>query len=108
MLKRQFRLRAKGKIHFETTVVSPFFLLRIKHNGRQYNRYGFTISKRVDKKAVVRNRIKRIMSTCIQEIKSLQTGFDVLFTVKAEARNVSHAMLCDSVKQAFQKGELLE
>lgn len=45
--------------------------------------FGFIISTKISKKAVVRNRIKRVMADVVRfNLNSLKNGFDVLFLIK--------------------------
>jgi len=47
------------------------------------SRFGFIISTKISKLAVVRNKIKRIMSEVIRKnLKKLKSGYDVLFLIK--------------------------
>lgn len=47
------------------------------------SRFGFIISTKISKLAVVRNKIKRIMSEVIRKnLKKIKNGYDVLFLIK--------------------------
>lgn len=67
----------KGK-SFKTSLL----VLKIIENGLNENRFGFIISKKVSKKAVVRNKIKRKLTEMLKEnIKPKTKGKDVIFIV---------------------------
>jgi ribonuclease P protein component len=45
--------------------------------------FGFIISTKISKKAVVRNRIKRIMADAVRiNLDKIKNGYDVLFLIK--------------------------
>jgi ribonuclease P protein component len=48
-------------------IQSPFFGLKIIKNGDE-KKFGFVISKKISKKAVVRNKIKRLLAEVVRKI----------------------------------------
>jgi len=59
-----------------------------KDNGPSH--FGFIISTKISKKAVVRNRIKRIMSEVIRRnLDKLKKEYDVLFLIKHQAAKIT-------------------
>lgn len=85
MFAKKFRLSSNRKIFALKTIPTPLFILRIAKNNLFYNRYGFVVSKKVDKRAVVRNRLRRQFRSLLEE-KNLQLpqGFDFLFSLRKE------------------------
>lgn len=46
-------------------------------------RFGFVISKKIDKRATVRNRIKRLLRQAVRErLEKIPNGFDIVFVVR--------------------------
>jgi ribonuclease P protein component len=91
MLNSKYRL--KKKINFARIEIdgamhqSKSFGMGIydRKDGEE-SRFGFIISTKISKKAVVRNRIKRIMSEVIRiNLNKLKNGYDVLFLIKHQA-----------------------
>lgn len=88
MLASKYRLKKKinfARIEIDGRMVqSKSFGIGIydrKDEGE--SRFGFIISTKISKKAVVRNKIKRTMSETIRKnIDKLKKGHDVLFLVK--------------------------
>lgn len=85
-LKKTYRLNIQD---FKTADASarslktPCFVFRDAPNGFSYNRYGVSISKRVDKTAVGRNRAKRRIQTILQQLNArIKPGYDMLFIVR--------------------------
>lgn len=88
MLKKEFRLRKQKD--FENVFQKGFYFandflsLKITKNDLPISRFGFIVSKKVSKKAVQRNRIKRLLRESIRlKQKDLQTSFDAIFIVRA-------------------------
>lgn len=109
MLKRKYRLDSKSKVKFGKPFSTPFFVIKTSKNSLQYNRFKFVISKKVDKRAVVRNKIKRMLNSCIENIfKDIKNGFDIMFLVRKEILNLSQNEICYNIKEAFAKKDLLK
>lgn len=109
MLKKEFRLNRQEKLIFTNSINSPFFTLKTVKSNRVHNRYGFVISKKIDKRAVVRNRIKRVFRTCIERsLKDIKPGFDMLFIIKKSISSIPERDYCPGIKNAFEKGQLLK
>lgn len=82
MLKRKFRL---PKIYFkgERQTRSSLFDLKIAKNGKDLSRFAFVVSKRIDKKAIVRNQVKRKFREFIERnLNQISRGYDFLFILR--------------------------
>ncbi|MBU4016049.1 ribonuclease P protein component, partial [Patescibacteria group bacterium] len=80
MLKRKHRLPVRAKITRSSSHKSRTFRLIIYKNNNPFSRFGFVIGKKIDKRAVVRNRTKRVMRSCIEEmLPKIENGYDMLF-----------------------------
>ena len=84
------RYRLKGKVNFARAEIDgklfqskSFGLEVFERKDNDPSRFGFIISTRISKKAVIRNKIKRIISSLLsQKIKSIREGLDVVFLIK--------------------------
>ena len=86
MLQRSFRLPASTRLLRPKTTFTPYFAVKIAPNDFGFNRYGFVVSKKIDKRAVYRNRLKRRFRAGVELIqKEVPQGYDVLFILKKEA-----------------------
>lgn len=83
MFKKENRL-PKGQNFKNSRILStPFFNVRIAQNNSLINRYGFIVSKKIDKRAVIRNKTKRRLRAQIEKIKNqIKNGYDFLFVAK--------------------------
>ena len=109
MLKRVYRLGKRIKLTKGKIYNGQFFTLRIAKNGLLYNRYAFIVSKKVDKRAVVRNRTKRKLRSCIEKVfNKIKTGYDLIFFIKKTAVSQVSETLCLEVSAALKKEGLLK
>lgn len=112
MLKKHFRLTkqkdfenvfGKGK-YFSEDLLS----LKVVKNGSDNSRFGFIVSNKISKKAVVRNRIKRLLRESVRLLyKSIKPGFDVVFISKNKAVGKSFKETGFCVEKLLRKSGLL-
>lgn len=82
MLRRKNRLSARVRLKATQLIRTPLFTLRVSQSGLDYNRYGFVVSKKVNKRAVKRNVIKRQFRAGVEQIEtSIKKGNDFLFVI---------------------------
>ena len=93
----------KGRSSYDSIVG-----VKIIKNNLQINRFGIIVGRKVSKKAVERNRIKRQIRAIIrQKIELMKIGSDVLLIITPEALTVSFRDLEKSVYLNFKKLEIL-
>ena len=88
MLKKEFRLRKQKDFEnvFDKGVYFSwkYLMLKAVENNLPFSRFGFVVSKKVSKKAVERNRAKRLMSESIRLSQGkIKSGFDIIFVSRA-------------------------
>ena len=84
----------------ENRLTDDYDFRRVKRLGKSYHcplfkfsfaprktegssRFGFVISKKIDKRAVVRNRIKRLLREAVRSnLEKIPNGFDIVFVVR--------------------------
>jgi ribonuclease P protein component len=109
MLKKQNRL---GKITRKTSdefFTSPLFNIRVSDNGGATTKFGFVVSKKIDKRAVVRNRLKRQLSSATEKVlKNIVKGKNVVVIPKKEHREYQEKELSESLQDIFRKAKILQ
>jgi ribonuclease P protein component len=71
-------------------------------------RFGISISQKVSKKAVVRNRIKRQLKAAIRELlPQIKQGWKVVIVVKAEATECKYEHFLRELKQLLTNTKLI-
>jgi ribonuclease P protein component len=81
-------LRREGK-----RVSSRFFLTQYRLSENGESRLGMAVSRRVSKRAVVRNRIRRVVRESFRLFRQKLPGCDVLLVARAEAAAQSRSGL---------------
>jgi len=109
MLKAANRLRAQGDFarayQGGKTRHGEFVMVRARANHKPVNRYGIVVSKKVSKRAVARNRIKRrIMAIVRTELPlSASSGADLIIVVRPNAPTSSHNALQQDIIRVVQQ-----
>jgi len=83
MLKKQNRLSEITKTRENKLFTSPLFNIRISNSKEDQPRFAFIVSKKIDKRAVIRNQTRRVLSSAVGEIISeLEMGKDIVVISK--------------------------
>ena len=101
--RRVFR---RGK-RYET----PLFRVYIgeqKESLSSGSRFGVIVSKKVSKKAVDRNRIKRVIRAAIKEyIEKTKGNFDIIIVVIRKPERVDFSGIVNTLFKIFKKAKLI-
>jgi ribonuclease P protein component len=94
MLKKENRISKKKDFDRAFKAGQSFYGkiigLKVVVNDLKYSRFGIIISAKVSKKAVERNRIRRIIREEIKElIQKINSGKDFVFIIKSEAKKLN-------------------
>ena len=92
---------------------SPFFSLYVLEEKKQLlnkpSRFGFVVSTKVSKRAVPRNRIKRILRDEVEKVLAkIRRGTSAAFWVRKAALDADSQTVRKSVQKALQDSSLLE
>jgi ribonuclease P protein component len=72
------------------------------------SRIGISISKKVSKKAVVRNRIKRQIRAILRQLlPRLKSGWDIVIGVRSQAVECDYQQFLQELEQLLAKAEVL-
>ncbi len=74
----------------------PLIVLRAAPNELPYSRFGFVVSKRVSKLAVIRNRVRRRMKETVRRL-SWPDGWDLLIIARGGAGAAPFSDLRDAI-----------
>lgn len=109
MFKRENRLVPGIKFNNSYLISSSQFVLKEKKNRLLVNRFGIVVSKKIDKRAVVRNRIKRMFRSSLEILnKNMSAGHDILFIARIRSLNKTREEIQLSIKNALEKTGLMK
>lgn len=88
--------------------VSQSFILQVRENDLEELRVGFTVTKRTDKSAVKRNRIKRRMRAVAADILPDYAigGHDYILVGRPQTATRGYDVLCKDLKWCLRKLDL--
>jgi len=108
MLAREYRLPATTKLSQARFGRIAFFSVKYAKNELPSSRFAFIVRKTVDKRAVVRNRIRRVFRSCIEELQEqIIPGYDMLFFLEKGIMDVTRAELLKEVTTFLEGARLV-
>jgi ribonuclease P protein component len=109
MLKKQNRLSRITKKRGDKLFTFPLFNLRVSDNGEETTKFAFIVSKKIDKRAVVRNRTKRVLRSGIEEIVGkVNGGKNIIIVAKKALIPGQKKEISDLLQGVFRKTDILK
>lgn len=92
-------LNKKGKSFF-----LPEFVIKYYQNNEKVSRFAFVVSTKVDKRAVVRNRLTRRLRESVRSLlPQIKPGYLVLIIAKKKALELDFSTIKQQMSFAFSK-----
>lgn len=90
------------------SMANKLLIIYISENGYEYNRVGFTVSKKVGK-SVVRSRVKRLLSESyrLNDDKVVQ-GYDIIFVARNTSVDATYKEIESAVMHLLKKMKLIK
>ncbi len=86
---------------------SGYFTLKYKPNKLEHSRFGFVISTKIDKRATVRNRLKRQIREIIRlKLAKIPQGYDIMLVPKKAALDLNYEQLDNELGGLFGQARL--
>jgi ribonuclease P protein component len=102
MLKKENRLskikRSGGKRYS-----LPLFNIYIFQNKEEKARFGFVVSKKIDKRAVIRNKTKRVLRAAAKGFLKRLTGKDIIVISKKSLTFKEREIVEKEFEEIFNK-----
>ena len=109
MLSKEFRLPATTKLTQSKYARTSGFGIKYAPNGLPVSRFAFVVRKTVDKRAVVRNRIRRVLRSCVEELREqIVPGYDMLFFLEKGIIDKRQADLSKELHGLLEQRKLLQ
>ncbi|NTW26714.1 MAG: ribonuclease P protein component [Candidatus Moranbacteria bacterium] len=109
-IKHRLKKQTDFSFVFSRGAYASFENLSIKYakNSLDVFRIGFPVGKNYSKKAVVRNRTRRVLRAACQEyLSQLKPGFDIIILIKPAYQDIELAKVITELKKVFLKANLL-
>ena len=113
MLAKENRLQKKND--FERVLKQgkwfkeDFLFIKVIKNNLEASRFGFIVSQKISKKAVVRNKVKRRLRAIIREkIPGIKKGLDIVIITQPGIENKSFQGIEENVAKIFAKAKCLK
>jgi len=112
MLPPKNRLKRKkdfGRVFREgESFEEDFLFLKIKKNNSGRKRFGFIVSQKVSKKAVLRNKVKRRLREVIRKkLPAIKSGIDGVLVAKKGAEKKDFSEIKGVINKLFKKAKIL-
>jgi ribonuclease P protein component len=108
MLARKYRLPSSVRLKQASVIRTPLFSLRFISNQLPLCRFGFVVSKRIDKRAVIRNRTKRILRACFEaQLPRFIPGRDYVIIAQQRLDTVQRQKLEKQVIEVLEHNQLV-
>jgi ribonuclease P protein component len=101
--------RLRGRAEFDRvfkggqTTLTRLLILRYRPNGSQASRWGFAVGRRLDRRAVVRNRLRRRLRAIARDLQVSPAGIDLVVVARPAALEAGYAELRKALEAAAKK-----
>lgn len=109
MLTKTQRISKKMLVASKTSyrfIKAPLFSAKVRTNDAGMYRFAFVISKKIDARAVVRNRLKRRMSAALMQLEKPKTGYDIIMFPRKDTVVLSVAELHKTIQEVLQNNHI--
>jgi len=102
--KKDFEKIFKNSKSFKNNL----FIFRIAKNDLDQNRFGFVVSQKVSKRAVIRNKVRRRLTESIKaEINNIKNNTDLVIIALHGIEKKEFSEIKESVREALIKAKLI-
>ena len=101
MFKKQYRLNTslfKEVFNFGKTHKEEFFLIKQKKNDIKHSRFAVVVSKKIEKKAVKRNYLKRRVFAALKQVYKDFPKADYVFILNSGVKDIQYKELITVLK----------
>ncbi len=101
MFKKRFRLHTsefKEVFNFGKTAKNPLFILKSRPNKLQYSRFAVVVSKKISKRAVERNYLKRRFVAGLKTVSSTLPVADYVCILNSGVKDLQYKDLLDNLE----------
>lgn len=109
MLAKKYRLPWGVRFDKSRSFSAPFLIAKAKSNTVLFNRFGVIVSKKIDRRAVYRNRVRRLIYSIVEELyDNIEQGYDILIIMRKNAAGKTREDLYACIKHMLSSEGLLQ
>jgi len=109
MFKKQNRLPSLRINAKNQTFDTSLFKIKIFSTGGEVLRFAFVVSKKIDKRAVVRNKTKRVLKKAAKRfLEKIAGGKDVVIFAKTKIEPADENIIAEALEQVFKKAKIIK
>jgi len=83
-------------------------MIKVSENKLSTSRFGIVVNKKVSKKAVARNKIKRRIRYLLgKELFQLKPGYDIIVITYPKIRDQAYKIIEENLMEVLRKAKLL-
>jgi len=107
--RRIVKLSEWNKIHKRGVGAHSLeIVMKYLNNHTKISRFGFIVSTKISKKAVIRNLIKRRMRDVVEKkLVNIKEGYDIIFIAKPKIVDKNYKEIEVRVNNLLNKGKML-
>lgn len=81
-----------------------FSFVFFERGDKELSRFGFIVSTKISKRAVIRNRVRRLLRESVQtDLQQLKPGYDCVFLAKTGLVGIRHDEVLKEVEEMLKK-----
>ncbi|OGY58581.1 MAG: ribonuclease P protein component [Candidatus Colwellbacteria bacterium RIFCSPLOWO2_12_FULL_44_13] len=105
MLSRKYRVpKTVFALPQKKTVYrNGYFIVKTAPNAKTYDRIAVVVSKNISKTAVKRNKIKRIVSKCMEKaLQNKKEGKDLIIIAEKKAKDANEKIISEEIEKIIE------
>jgi ribonuclease P protein component len=107
MLVRKYCLKKRqdfnNVLRNKKSLIGKLIFLKFIKNHLNNSRFGFVVSLKISKRAVIRNKIKRQLREIVREnLLNIKSGFDIVIIAKPEIVDKNYQNIKNDLENLFK------
>lgn len=91
----------------KNTFSSPSFVMKFEKNQEEGLKCAVVVSKKVDRRAVIRNKVRREFIRIVEELLGKGTNYSLVFILRKQILDQEYSLNLNEVKNALEKTKII-